>query len=98
MKPLTEDQIRAVYEWMRNWAELRDSIIPMDFLRAFSYELERKESKERPPLGLKPRNIHDEERKMDILNALIRYSEERKAIPLEWLRELMMYIDIKKEE
>lgn len=41
----------------------------------------------RPPLGLKPKHIHDEERMMAIREAIKRYVEAKKQIPLEWVNE-----------
>lgn len=42
----------------------------------------------KPPLGLKPRTIHDEQRRDEIINACNRYIEAKKAIPYEWIEEL----------
>ena len=41
-----------------------------------------------PPLGLKPKYIHDKTRIKEILDAMERYSEQRFPIPLEWIEEL----------
>lgn len=41
-----------------------------------------------PPLGLKPKGIHDYYRKSDILAAMTRYVEAGKCIPDEWIDEL----------
>lgn len=43
---------------------------------------------EKPPLGLKPRYIHNSERLVEILHAMGRYSNARKPIPIEWINEL----------
>lgn len=42
---------------------------------------------DKPPLGLKPRHLCDEEREKDIKEAIIRYCEADKEIPIEWLEE-----------
>ena len=42
----------------------------------------------KPPLGLKPKWIHDEGRRKDILDAIERYSEANMPIPIEWVKEL----------
>lgn len=42
---------------------------------------------QKPPLGLKPKNIHDEERMSDIAQAISRYIEAVKTIPTEWVEE-----------
>ena len=44
-----------------------------------------KESK--PPLGLVPRYISDSKRKAEILEAVVRYVNADKCIPLEWIFE-----------
>lgn len=41
----------------------------------------------KPPLGLKPRYIHDEQRVDDICRAMIRYMNNKQPIPIEWLEE-----------
>lgn len=43
---------------------------------------------EKPPLGLKPRYIHNSQRMVEILHAMERYSNARKPIPIEWINEL----------
>ena len=48
---------------------------------------------EKPPIGIKPRYIHDEERKQEIMDAMVRYSNAFKPIPVEWLDELRDLID-----
>jgi len=42
----------------------------------------------KPPLGLKPRSIHEKERITEILEAMKRYNDVGKSIPLEWANEL----------
>jgi hypothetical protein len=39
---------------------------------------------ERPPLGLKPRSIHERMRLLEILEAMHRYVKADKKIPSEW--------------
>ena len=40
-----------------------------------------------PPLGLKPRSIHDGQRRDGIKEAMLRYMDANKSIPPEWLEE-----------
>ena len=42
----------------------------------------------KPPLGLVPRFIRDEARVSEILEAIARYNEVGKPVPVEWLDEL----------
>lgn len=42
----------------------------------------------KPPLGLIPKHIHDTKRKKEILEAMQRYTDAGKSIPVEWLDEL----------
>ena len=42
----------------------------------------------KPPLGLKPRYIHEAGRAIEIMDACQRYSDAEKAIPAEWVAEL----------
>lgn len=46
----------------------------------------------RPPLGLKPKWVHDSERKREIIDAMERYAEVKKPIPIEWIEELKQLI------
>lgn len=48
-----------------------------------------KETKlKKPPVGLKPRNIHDTARINEILSAMRRYTEAGKRFPDEWIKEI----------
>lgn len=42
-----------------------------------------------PPIGLKPKKIHIQQRVLEILYAMIRYAENDKKIPKEWFDELI---------
>lgn len=42
----------------------------------------------KPPLGLMPRAIHDFNRIREIVEAIERYADAEKPIPLEWVGEL----------
>jgi len=42
---------------------------------------------ERPPLGLKPRYIHVEQRITEIREAIQRYIDANKAVPISWIAE-----------
>ena len=48
---------------------------------------------EKPPLGIMPRYIWNTRRMADILDAMERYTNARKAIPVEWLIELRELIN-----
>jgi hypothetical protein len=41
----------------------------------------------RPPLGIKPKWLHDEQRREDIIEAAFRCYEAKKPIPIEWINE-----------
>ena len=43
---------------------------------------------EKPPIGLKPRYVHDYERANQILDAMDRYSDALMTIPKSWVEEL----------
>lgn len=48
----------------------------------------------KPPLGIVPRFIRDEERISEIYSAMGRYIKAKKQIPTEWTKEI---IDLSKE-
>ena len=48
---------------------------------------------EKPPIGLKPKYIHDYDRSMDILAAMKRYNDVGKEIPEDWFSELAEIIE-----
>ena len=48
----------------------------------------------KPPLGLKPRSVHTNERILDIKDACNRYIAEKKDIPHEWISELFDLEDL----
>lgn len=43
---------------------------------------------EKPPLGLKPEHIWNEDRLQQIIGALNRYAESGRDLPIAWLEEL----------
>lgn len=47
----------------------------------------------KPPLGLKPKRIHDLERSVEIREAIERYSKFGKEIPEEWIKEYCELFD-----
>jgi hypothetical protein len=42
----------------------------------------------KPPIGLKPRWIHDSQRAKEILEAIERYTDSNMSIPKVWIDEL----------
>ena len=42
----------------------------------------------RPPLGVKPRWMHDSERAKELLDAIERYTDANMSIPKKWINEL----------
>lgn len=43
----------------------------------------------KPPLGIKPKCVLEEERKIEILGGMIRYVNHNTNIPNSWIRELI---------
>jgi len=43
----------------------------------------------KPPVGIKPRHLHDTNRIKEIHSAMGRYIEDAKQIPAEWTKELL---------
>jgi hypothetical protein len=43
---------------------------------------------EKPPIGIKPREIHDQERALEVSAAVHRYIAANRRVPREWLLEL----------
>ena len=41
----------------------------------------------KPPLGLTPKYIRNEQRMKEIRDAVVRYEEADKKIPIEWIEE-----------
>lgn len=46
-----------------------------------------KQDKNKPPIGIKPRYIHDEQRLIDIQRAIERFLYACMPIPIEWIYE-----------
>lgn len=44
---------------------------------------------EKPPLGIKPKIFWEEERRRDLIEAILRYAKARHAIPHQWIKELI---------
>ena len=43
---------------------------------------------EKHPIGLKPKWLHDQQRQIEIMDAMMRYLKANKKIPQEWMDEL----------
>lgn len=43
---------------------------------------------QKPPLGLKPRWLHEKQRIEEICDAMERYAQTRIPVPVEWIAEL----------
>ena len=41
----------------------------------------------KPPLGIKPKRIHDMDRILDLERAIYRYIDAESAIPVRWIDE-----------
>lgn len=54
-------------------------------------------SEEKPPLGIIPKYLWEENRAQDILNAMVRYSEKHLPTPREWIFEIAEYIANKEQ-
>ena len=61
--------------------------VEMEIMRKMPEATEKPDSK-KPPLGLKPRYVHDMERFVEIADAIHRYIAAGKSIPDEWVEEL----------
>ena len=42
----------------------------------------------KPPLGIMPRNLHDEARLRELLEAVLRYLDAKRKIDPEWIQEI----------
>jgi len=47
----------------------------------------------KPPLGIKPREIHEEERCKELISAMARYFNAGILIPLAWTEELLELLE-----
>lgn len=43
----------------------------------------------KPPVGLRPRWMSEDERINEIFEAILRYHKARKEVPIEWIEELI---------
>jgi len=97
MKTLTQDQIDAVIDWMNNWEQLKDTAISLRFKQDWEKQLNLAIVSHsriyKPPLGLKPKWIHDQQRQGEIMAAINRYLEAGKTPPKEWAIEFASYCD-----
>jgi len=58
----------------------------------FSTEGVRRDTSEKPPIGIIPKGIHDRSRAVDIINAVQRYVQAGKSVPIAWIEELKVLI------
>ena len=93
MKTLTQDQINAVFNWLNNWEQLKNTVIPMRFKEDWGEQLNSLSKKKKPPVGLKPKWIHDQQRQREIMIAINRYLEADITPPKEWALEFASYCE-----
>lgn len=55
-------------------------------------------SVKKPPLGLVPRYIRDEQRAREIIDAILRYIDNDRPVPHEWIDELVERTTVKEGE
>lgn len=49
---------------------------------------------DKPPIGIKPRKIHDFQRLTELFTAVLRYMESEKKVPWEWVDEIRDLINV----
>lgn len=49
---------------------------------------------DKPPIGIKPRKIHDFQRLTELFAAVLRYMEHEKKVPWEWVDEIRDLINV----
>lgn len=52
---------------------------------------------EKPPLGITPRYVIDEQRAREIIFGILRFIDAGSPVPREWLEELFDRVKIKEE-
>ena len=52
---------------------------------------------EKPPLGIVPRYVIDEQRAREIISGILRFIDAGSPVPREWLEELFDRVNIKEE-
>mgnify|MGYP001403173461 CR=1 FL=1 len=50
------------------------------------------ENYEKPPIGLKPRYIHDAQRHREVKEAMLRYIDDDRMVPIEWWEEYNYFL------
>lgn len=90
MENLTHEQIETVINWMNGWEQLKDTAIPIRFKADFENQIK---GVKRPPIGIMPKWVWDEERKRELVAAICRYSEAGLKIPVQWAIEFKELCD-----
>jgi hypothetical protein len=90
MEQLTHEQIETVINWMNGWEQLKDTAIPIRFKADFENQIKHVK---RPPIGICPKWIWEEDRKAELLAAMVRYSNENIKIPSAWAAEFLELCD-----
>jgi len=80
MSDLTNEQIDVVINWMNTWEQLKDTAIPIRFKEDFT-------KNQKPPIGIIPKWLHNEQRQQQLMAAIIRYADAGRTIPVEWVTE-----------
>ena len=91
---ITEDKLKAAIQICLGgdmiYTEEREAKLVHD-IKALSIADVSHSKVEKPPLGLKPKWLHDQHRQGEILAAISRYLELGKTPPKEWAIEFASY-------
>jgi hypothetical protein len=81
-----ENYIHPEFHFTKRDEAVICKINPRDTMQDTMQEIKGRASK--PPIGLKPKTVHDGDREVEIINAMIRYLKAKKPIPDSWSTEL----------
>lgn len=70
--------------------ELNEELASNVERNSMAFEEAREEYLSKSPVGIKPKWLHDEHRAIELLKAILRYSQAEKDIPNDWFDELEM--------
>lgn len=73
-------------------SDCRATWVPPEVCTLLEPEDPAPEQVEHPPLGITPRHIVEHQRSIEILEAMLRYKQANKDVPLAWLEELTEYL------
>lgn len=86
--------VESLYRDIAREFELSGSVPASRDSKGEDPDMDESPTVDKPPIGIKPRKIHDFQRLEELFEATLRYMEAKKKVPREWVDEIRDLINV----